>query len=313
MKNKIKAEIVADSVNRFGDRITSFLLTYPRMIHSEVMTHRIFSRNSASSRAIPFNKMITAITNNPFVPIKWMKEHSGMQGTEYFTESDLNFPHLPSRWLNARDNAIQSAKALSSDGVTKQMCNRLVEPFAYHKVLVTATDFENFFSLRAENQAEIHIQDIAYKMLEVYNKSIPKLLKKGSWHIPYGDEIDEEKLKSIHSVFHTEEELNLFRVKIAVARCARTSYTTLDTEFKHDYEADIKLCDRLMNNGHMSPAEHVAKTMSDYEYENYTITYLNEDDEKVTEYGWCGNFKGFIQYRKTIKDENKKDARVIKK
>ena len=157
---KISAKIIADSINPQGHRITSFILTYPRMIHGELMTHRVFSRNSASSRAIPFNKMMEMVEKDPFIPIAWQKDHKGMQGTEYFTKSDLAaeefkeeipdtvIEHLTQVWLTARDNAVRQAKYANEIGLTKQLCNRLLEPFMWHTVLVTATEFENFFELR---------------------------------------------------------------------------------------------------------------------------------------------------------------------
>jgi thymidylate synthase ThyX len=141
-----KAEIVADSLNLQGDRITSLLVTYPRIIHGEFMTHRMFSRNAASSRAIPFKKMVKDVQDNPFIPIAWQKHHSGMQGTEYIQVPYIEDCRL--LWIEARDLAIQKATELYEYGVTKQLCNRLLEPFQYITVLVTATEWDNFFKLR---------------------------------------------------------------------------------------------------------------------------------------------------------------------
>lgn len=144
---KINAEIIADSIDERGNRITSFILTYPRFIHSELMTHRMFSRNSASSRAIPFNKMVKMVEKDPFIPIAWQKDHSGMQGTEYFTNSeDIEELNQTQKFLAAK--AVNRAKYIYNQGVTKQLCNRYLEPFMWHTVLVTATEFDNFFNLR---------------------------------------------------------------------------------------------------------------------------------------------------------------------
>ena len=144
---KISAKIIADSINPQGHRITSFILTYPRFIHGELMTHRMFSRNSASSRAIPFNKMIEMAESDPFIPIAWQSKHTGMQGT-YYLDGDSEQKLLINKWLEARDLAVQQAKLLDNSNVTKQLCNRLLEPFMWHTVLVTATEFDNFFELR---------------------------------------------------------------------------------------------------------------------------------------------------------------------
>ena len=152
--NKINAKIVADSISPQGHRITSMLLTYPRFIHSELMTHRMFSRNSASSRAIPFEKMVKMVEEDPFTPIAWQKNHKGMQGTEYFTNEEAVYICVV-RWLAARDEAVFQAEQLNKHGATKQICNRLLEPFMWHTVLVTATEWENFFELRCP-QYTIH-------------------------------------------------------------------------------------------------------------------------------------------------------------
>ena len=145
---KIEAKIIADSINLQGDRITTYLLTYPRFIHSELMTHRMFSRNSASSRAIPFEKMVKMVEEDPFIPIAWQKDHKGMQGVEYFTES-RDTDKAIENWLYARNASVKEATFLNNSiGVTKQLCNRLLEPFMWHTVLVTATEWDNFFELR---------------------------------------------------------------------------------------------------------------------------------------------------------------------
>ena len=144
---KISAKIIADSINPQGQRIVSFILTYPRIIHGELMTHRMFSRNSASSRAIPFNKMIEMAESDPFIPIAWQSKHTGMQGT-YYLDGDSEQKLLINKWLEARDLAVQQAKLLDNSNVTKQLCNRLLEPFMWHTTLVTTTEISGFFELR---------------------------------------------------------------------------------------------------------------------------------------------------------------------
>lgn len=105
---KIKAEIVADSLSPQGDRLTSLLITFPRIILAEVNTHRMLSKNTSSSRAIPFNKMVESISDDPFIPIAWQSRHSGMQGTDYL-EGDSEVKLLENKWLESRDLAIQQA------------------------------------------------------------------------------------------------------------------------------------------------------------------------------------------------------------
>lgn len=145
--NKISATIIKDSINPQGNRLTTFELIFPRYILAELNTHRVFSKNSASSRAIPFNKMVKSVQEEPFIPIAFQKHHKGMQGNEYFTDPK-EIEELQNLWLKSRDKAVEEATTLHDAGVTKQLCNRLLEPFMYHKVLLTATEFDNFFDLR---------------------------------------------------------------------------------------------------------------------------------------------------------------------
>jgi thymidylate synthase ThyX len=287
---KITAEIIADSLAPNGSRCTTFVLTFPRIVLAEFNTHRAISKNSASSRAIPFEKMKQMVLEEPFMPIAWMKNHKGMQGTEY-VEDQQEINSLVKDWLYARDKAVQAATSLYDKGLTKQICNRLLEPFMWHTVIATGTEWENFFALRAHDQAEIHIQQLAYEMLQVYNDSTPKQLRVGGWHIPFGDKLETPRLLNLLGDKTNSTEYEKAKVKIATARCARVSY--LNFEGKDDYEADLKLHDILSTSGHWSPFEHCA--MAD------------------TSFGgnrFIGNFRGFVQYRKQFNNENQSDNRV---
>lgn len=143
----ISAKIIADSLSPQGHRLTTLEVVMPRYILAEFNTHRVLSKNSASSRAIPFSKMVKNVQDNPFIPYAWQKDHKGMQGSEYIEHrADKQF--IIDRWLQARDNAILGATQLSTSDVTKQLANRLLEPYMYHKVLVSGTEWENFFNLR---------------------------------------------------------------------------------------------------------------------------------------------------------------------
>jgi len=152
--------------------------------------------------------------------------------------------------------------------------------------------------------AEIHIMGLAEQMWDAMNESTPKQLKAGEWHIPFGDNIDEEKiLQLLDSPKEVGKQVENIKVKIAVARCARVSYMNYDGT--DDYEKDIKLYDRLSGMRHWSPFEHVARAMSKKEMDSYTRTIPAKDDgSKLFSYGWCGNFQGFIQARKTFQGES---------
>jgi thymidylate synthase ThyX len=298
----IKAEIIADSIDRKGKRITSFVVTMPRIVLAELNTHRTLSRNSASSRAIPFIKMLEMVKKAPFMPIQLMKDHSGMQGSEFFTE-ESEIEAVKVAWLEARDAAVAGAEKLSALGLSKQFVNRGLEAYMWHTVIITATEFENFFALRAHEAAEIHIQKLAFLMLEEMNNSTPKLLQVGEWHIPFGDNMDIEKINNLielesgenpNNLFNFNKFQNEYRIKIATARCARVSYTVVGEEGKVDnYANDVKLHDRLLNMGHLSPFEHCAQAT---------------DNE-----GWSGNFLGWTQYRKMLPNENRADSRLLTK
>ena len=171
---KIEAKIIADSINPQGDRLTSVLVTFPRIILAEVNTHRMLSKNTSSSRAVPFEKMVESIQNDPFIPIAFQKHHSGMQGTEYITDEKI-IDFKKGVWVNSRNKAIQSAEELyynvskatsisdvielEGTGVTKQLCNRLLEPFMWTTMLITGSKegWDNFFSLRLP---EYHLKGI---------------------------------------------------------------------------------------------------------------------------------------------------------
>ncbi len=325
------ATVIADSINKQNDRCMSLVMTFPRYILAELNTHRILSRNSASSRAIPMPKMIKSIKENPYMPQidEWMKEHSGMQGYEFFTPEEVMEKRFVADWLEDRDYAINRAQKRFDQGLSKQIGNRHLESFMWHTAIVTTTEIENFISLRASEFAEPQFQKLAYKILNAITLSTPKNLKAGEWHIPFGDDIDQELLSNAILLYKQQvdglpwtamqinDELRTnFMVRVAVARCARVSYTIVGTDNKHDYLADFKLYDRLDSSGHMSPFEHVARAMSDQEYFNYVRgqrwmngTVSMFEDESL---GWLGNFKGFVQERKLRKNENRTDSRVLK-
>lgn len=327
-----KVEIVADSKNIFGQRITSIVATLPRILLAELNTHRAFSRNSASSRAMRFQQTVKQCQDNPFIPFRFQKDHAGMQGTEYF--EGVEHKLCVNRWVSARDKAVESATELHNFGITKQLANRILEPFQYHTALITATEWENFINLRVSPFAEDHFQDLSEKILTTLNESEPKELEVGAWHIPFGDNFNWEQLsskaieqlgwplsvsyKGVENKAIWDKTINDLKVKLATVRCARISYLNQGKE--SSIEDDLKLHDRLRDSGHWSAFEHCAQSMTKDEFEmhicgnsgNYnpkTFSSIITDDMK----GWCGNFRGFIQYRKMFSSENRTDSRLLKK
>lgn len=294
-KGGITAKIVVDSINTNGNRITTFELEYHRYIHGELMTHRLFSRNAMSSRAVPVHKMID---QSDTVPIHFGKNQSGMQAD--LEHSDIETGKA--LWDRAKNNAVQVATEMSDLGFHKQVVNRILEPFQMMKVIVTATEFENFFWLRCDKDAQPEIQELAYLMYECRKESLPEVLYAGEYHTPYvGNRRDPygnlEYIVEGKSV--SEEEA----VAISSSCCAQVSYRNID----NTYEKAMKVYERLGVGGnkiHASPFEHVARVMKDFkvntsEWED-GITHQDKEGNL-----WSGNFKGFVQHRQELENHTK--------
>lgn len=268
-----ECKILADSLSPAGKRLTTYQLSFPRFILAEVATHRMLSMSSASSRAIPVAKQLSRVLNDPFIPESWPTEQKGMSGGEPLIGEDVEIAR--SNWLGARDDAVDAARNLVADGVHKSLVNRLLEPFQFHTVLLTGTEWSNFFALRTAENAQPEFRKIALMMKELYHEYEPDPLEYGDWHLPL-----------IHETEFTED-WDYWK-KISVGRCARVSYLTHDG--RRDLDADIMLADTLMKNGHMKPYEHVARPLDAIEIENYCH--------------WLGNFRGWHQYRADIPNQH---------
>lgn len=276
----IEAKIICDSLASSGVRLTTFVLTYPRFIHSEFMTHRVFSRNASSSRAIPVKKQIQMVIDNPAIPLAFTKNQKGMQGGDVL-DAEAHDKAL-NAWLNARDMAVIQAQNLEKLEVHKQYANRILEPFAHITVVVTATDWDNFFALRCHPAAQPEICLLATLMWEAYSLEIPTELEDGLWHTPF---MRSTGLLGLFQQMRMDDEPTLL-LKQSVARCARVSYLTHEgTQSTPDQ--DLQLYDRLLGAAplHASPAEHQAMAVGDPNVRS-------------------GNFRGWVQYRQTLKGQN---------
>lgn len=284
----ITAEIIADSVNPAGVRLTTFVCKYPRFIHSEVMTHRMISKNASSSRAIPVEKMIQAVMDEPAMPIHWGKNQKGMQADEYLTgDAYFNVRH---EWDLARFKSVEFVKSISEQGLHKQVANRLLEPWTHMTTLMSATEWANFFALRVHKDAQPEFQELAYQMLKTYVNHKPELLYEGQWHLPFRDKYLDQITDGMDHDLMVET-----TIKACIGRCARVSYKTQDGNYS--LEDDLKLYDRLANHRplHATPMEHVAFARDDKSFGRW-----HSDTETYT----GSNFRGWTQYRKTIQDEN---------
>lgn len=238
------ARVVADSVSQAGDRLTTIEVALHRFVLAELNTHRAFSRNSASSRAIPVHRIFERVAEQPAVPICWPAEQKGMQGGE-----EISLPNrltARAQWLAARDASVYHAEQLLQAGVHKSVVNRLLEPFMATTVIVSATDWDGFWSQRCSPLAQPELRAAAVAMRTAYQQSEPVQLAAGAWHLPYIDDTDRAALPP-----------RVLR-HVSAARCARVSYLTHDG--RRDHNADRALFARLIEADppHASPLEHVA-------------------------------------------------------
>lgn len=299
----IKATIIADSVSAHtGQRITTFELEYPRFILAELNTHRAFSRNSASSRAIPIDKMIEHILNNPAKPIHWGLNQSGMQAKD----EQANIDTCNEAWCNARDSAIHHAYQLKNLGLHKQIVNRVLEPFQMMKTLVTATSFDNFFNLRCRKDAQPEIKELADKMHQAMQESEPEVLYAGEWHTPYVQHargkdgtlryfITKEEYDIKDGIWvNTTEYLDQDQaIKISCSCAAQVSYRKNDTSI----EKALAIYDKLVGSEpvHASAFEHCAMPMKPHQTRD-GITHVSS----CGTHHYSGNFLEWVQYRQLI-------------
>ncbi len=257
------ARALLDSISPAGIRLTTLEVTFPRFVLAEWNTHRNFSRNSASSRAVPTSKLLEKVESDPVLPLEWGRNKAGMSADDVLEPADEE--RAKEVWLSARDAAVEHAKRLVELKVHKQELNRILEPFLWHTVVVTSTEWENFFTLRCAPTAQPEIREAATRMRAVLNASMPRPVANGQWHLPLLQ--DDERTLDIET-----------QKKISAARCARVSYLT--HAGRREIEKDLELHDRLKHDRHLSPFEHVATPAADS--------------------GFHANFRGWIQMRREI-------------
>jgi hypothetical protein len=322
----ISATKILHSISPEQIELKTVLARYPRFIHAEELTHRVLSstpdmiieindglmydrnlsRNASSSRAIPVQRLIDDILRDTAMPIHWGKNQKGMQAdielTDYiknpFANDNVLLGSLLSpqqMWCEARDHAIAFANAYDQAGYHKQVVNRLLEPFSHINVLITATDWDNFFELRDHKDAQPEIQALAVAIKEAFADSVPQQLQPGQWHLPYVTEHEQEWLE-----LETQK-------KISVARCARTSYLT--HEGKHPLiQQDLRLFNDLVGARplHASPAEHQATP--DVYIKGHIGPYGEYRVGRWQDQSLHGNFRGWQQNRKSIERQIYKEA-----
>lgn len=291
--------------------LSTLLLRYPRCIHAEFMTHRMLSKNSASSRAIPVAKLIQSIKDDPFVPLHWGKNQKGMQAFEECSEM-ISLPHeeraygsfnttREKGWLWLMNRAIETAEAYDAAGYHKQIVNRLIEPWMHITVLASGMDlraWSNFLALRDHPDAEPHIAMLAREVRKCLEREDDiQTLQPGEWHTPFANSYDAQ----LDDLSDDKNRLTEALIKLSVARCASTSYKTVDG-FDMTLERAIALHDKLVSSTplHASPAEHVAQAdewLRDRHHNGFHDVGGWDNSQEH------GNFVGFRQYRKMLPNE----------
>lgn len=296
----ITAKILAYSRDHRGRYIVSWELEYPRFIHGEFMTHRLFSRNAASSRAIPVAAMIQAVRDNPAKPIHWGMNQPGMQAAVELAGSSL--VDVKGEWMLAAMNAADSAEFMASEGAHKQIANRILEPFQTMKTVMTATCLDNFFWLRNHEDAQPEIKELARLMWEALQDNAPILLNPGDWHVPYygaGYWRDCGYVNSdLEGLHNKRDKTSTLKNALAISAscCAQVSYRRLDDTL----EKAQMIFQRLVDSKpvHASPFEHAATPIENFDPQMpwpRGVTHIDREGK-----AWSGNFCGFIQYRQLI-------------
>lgn len=299
-----KVKIIADSINAIGKRITTFECEYHRYIAAEALTHKMLSRNSASSRAIPVSSIINQVRTEPAMPVEFGKNQSGMQAKELLTDAALD--DAKEAWSLAAQSAANFSEDLAQIGVHKQIANRVTEPFQYIKVLLTATEWNNFFLLRNHPDAQPEIQALAKEMLYAMNKQ-EKLtyLKEGEWHLPYIETKvrDTDDGNTLDYFDSQGNQLNIEQaLMISASCCAQVSYRKNDDSL----EKAQNIFNRLVESKpvHASPLEHSACCIDSTKVNPYDVNTWPQGLTHVDRDGklWSGNLQGWIQHRQLISD-----------
>lgn len=274
MSELISAKIICDTKAPNGKRCTTFVLKYPRVLLAEINTHKCLVKNTASSRAIPFGAMLDNIRQETYIPCHVGKNCKGMQSMEPLSIAEQ--AEFETWCQNLFETvSIQCETIQAKLDIHKQWINRYVEPWMYVTQIVSGTEWSNFFALRTHEAAHPDVQILAKQMWDLYSTETPV---DGDYHLPFISEQDDLELfnQDILPDYGT-------MAMISAGRCARVSYLT--HEGVRDVQKDIDLANRLKSMGHMSPFEHQAVSAPKASHKS-------------------GPFEGFIQYRKTIPNEN---------
>lgn len=305
----LRVNVLLDSISRGGFRLLTFRLEFPRVLLAEWNTHRVLSRNAASSRAVPFERMVKRLYDgNAYFP-NFGVNKGGMQASEFLTGQALK--EAAAAYKTAMENAVGGAVTLANLGVHKQDVNRVIEPYTFTRVVATSTEWDNFLALRTDFAAYPPFRRLARAMAVARSRSTPKVRGDYEWHLPFArpedwDTARDEVKKGSYKETQASEEFAAFQraaepgtfldetlatyavCRWSAARCARTSYETHEKKAPNPAD-DEKTYSTLMGQSikHPSPCEHQGRPMG-----RFDPSY------------WRGNFAGWVQFRKLIPREN---------
>lgn len=293
----MSAKLLKYSIAPSGIKLATFELEYPRFILAELNTHCMLSKNTASSRAIPISKIIDLITDNPAMPVFWGKNQAGMTAKEEISED--NIIKAKQLWIELRDQAIDTARKFEELGLHKQIANRVLEPWANVKTVLTGTELANLFYLRCHKDAQPEFRVLAQEMYDALKDSQPLLLNHGEWHLPYVETSRDEN--GILKYFdENNKEISLEQARVLSASCcAQVSYRKLDT----NNEKAESIYSRLIESTpvHASPVEHQA-TPIDFQMANSSTKGITHMDKNLML--WGGKLRGWICFRHLIDNES---------
>jgi thymidylate synthase ThyX len=229
--------------------LVSIEYVVPLYIHTEILTHRRFSRNASSARAMSTTRYAGL---GYYMPPQFYQSQKGMEASAQPIKHQWLARMV---WSAAIQGTELAARVLERLKVAKEQRNRLIAPAKMVKGIITGTEsaWQSFFHLRNNKNADTAMQVFAR---EAYHAIINTRWSYDTIHAPY----DIDPL-------------------VNAARAALVSYAKIESI------DDYKLANRLLKDGHMSPFEHYAVWRLQPTLSNLTCSSNDVHFDYVT-HGW---------------------------
>lgn len=302
----VEAKVVLSSNGPIGQdavgNITTVEAKFHRFILPELSKHRVQSQSASSSRALGLKKVINQVTKDPAMPVYWGKNIKGkMVAQKQLSEDEIETAEEV--WLEARDHAVERVLELNDMELAKELGNRLLEPWVWQTMTITATNWQNFFNLRIHKDAQPEMCVLAHTIQQAMRDTLPEWVAAGQWHMPYLSDRERE-------LFGENGQSEILR-KVSIARCARTSYLGP----AKTVEEELGLFERLTANEliHAVPMEHVARPQTQDEYKAFANWMAGDADvwsahRRVEPPANDRNFHHWVQYRDFYERSRKMDT-----